>query len=530
MIWHIFKKDLKLLWLFGLAVALLPFAIVAVHLKMDHFFEENETLSSLLLLLELMLYFGVATLTAILVHQDGLVGVRQDWLVRPIRRRDLLAAKLLFVVLAIQLPLFLADLFCALVDGFGFPSSFAAALTENLYFFVGFALPIFAFVSLMKNLTEALGSAFALFVLVIGLEALIAGWNGGNPLGSTTDSGIAWIPQTERLLIYLIAAAAILALQYFRRATRVSRSIFCAAIAICILTQAAPWRYAFGLQSAISAAPAAKPSLRFDPSLGKFHSPVAAESESSDAQFNDRTLRVTDEGAEINIPLQVSGVAGGSILKIDRASVHLLAPNGDDGGSINPAGDLGAFEVRNDGTSSLPPSPYYERVHVRSTSFNRIKNTLVTLQIDYSATVLRLASDVSLPALDANQRIAGVGWCQTELNDDRTAVEVRCLAAGNLPQCGTILLENPATGAQNPAIHGCLDDYSPYFGRYKPPDPIQREGTNLSFRDAAGLVHYPVDGSQLGSARVVLKNYAVAGHFTTRLTIPAIRLADWSAP
>jgi hypothetical protein len=46
-------------------------------------------------------YFGVATLIAALVHQDGLVGVRQDWLERPIRRRDLFAAKVLFVVLAV---------------------------------------------------------------------------------------------------------------------------------------------------------------------------------------------------------------------------------------------------------------------------------------------------------------------------------------------------------------------------------------------------------------------------------------------
>jgi hypothetical protein len=55
-----------------------------------------------------------------------------------------------------------------------------------------------------------------------------------------------------------------------------------------------------------------------------------------------------------------------------------------------------------------------------------------------------------------------------------------------------------------------------------------REGANLFFRDAAGLVHYPVNGSQIGSARVLMKNYAVADHYSMQLTIPAIRLADWS--
>jgi hypothetical protein len=39
----------------------------------------------------------------------------------------------------------------------------------------------------------------------------------------------------------------------------------------------------------------------------------------------------------------------------------------------------------------------------------------------------------------------------------------------------------------------------------------------------------PVDASQIGSAQVLIKSYAVAGHFTTRLVIPSIRLSDWAA-
>ena len=530
MIWHIFKKDWKLLRGFGLAVAVLPFAIVAVHLKMDHFFEENETLSSLLVLLEMMFYFGAATLTAAAVHQDSLVDVRQDWLARPIRRRDLLAAKLLFVLLVAQLPLFLADLAGGLIDGFPFASTLAASLTENLYFLLGFTLPILAFVSLTKNLTQALGGAFALFLAFMGLEMLIAGANGGNPLGPTTDTGVAWIPQTERLLIYLLAATAMIALQYFRRSTPISSYVLGAGIVLCALTQIAPWRFAFGFEKAISAVPAADPSIQFDPALGKYQLPVSAEQQAGGTELTNRNLRVTDAGAVLYLPLQVSGVPAGAILKIDRASVHLLAANGKDKGSISPAGEQGDFEIANDDASGSPSLTRFEPVHIRSNLFNRIKNTPVTLQIEYSATSLRLASTVSFPATGADQRVAGAGWCQTELNDEKTAVEFRCLAAGSMPQCSTVLLQNPATGAHNPAIHGCIDDYSPYFGRYKPPDTILRLGANLNFRDSAGLVHYPVDGSQIGNARVVLKSYAVTGHFTTRLVIPSIRLADWSAP
>ncbi len=530
MIWHILKKDFRLLRVFALAVAALPFAIALVQFKLGHEFEENDSLSSLLLLLELMLYCGVATMTAVLVHLDGLVGVRQDWLVRPLRRRDLLAAKLLFLVLVAQLPLFVANLAGGLADRFALSSTLTVALTENLYLLIGFALPIFAFSSLTKSLTEALAGVFALFLAVMGLEMLIAGTNGGSALGPTTDTGIAWIPQTERLLIYLVAAAAILGLQYFRRATRASRFVLGGAMALCLITQVVPWRYSFGFETAISGTPAADPSLRFDPTLGRFHSPVAAEPDASSAQIGGATRRLADSSMEVYIPLRVSGIAGGSILKIDRAAVHLLAPNGKDEGAVNPVREQGGFEVPGEETSDLSSISHFEPVRVRSSVFNRFKDMPVTLQIDYSATVLRLSSTSVLPALDANQHIARLGWCQTELNDSKTSVELRCVSVGNPTQCLTALLENPASGAHNPVFHGCLDDYAPYFGRYKPPDTIVHEGVNLNFRDEAGLVHYPVDGSQIGNARVLVKTYAAVDHFTTRLVIPSIRLADWSAP
>ena len=251
MIWHILKKDLKLLWIFGLAIAAVQFAIVAVHLKLGHF-EEDEILSSLLFLLELTVYFGAACLIAALVHQDAIVGTRQDWLVRPIKRSDLLAAKLLFLLLFVQLPMLLADIAGGLANGFALSQSLPAALSQNLYMLIGFTLPILAFVSLTKSMTEALGGAFVIFIGVMGLEALITGLNGGSPLGPTTNTGIAWIPQTGRFLIYLLGGIVILALQYFRRKTRISRFVLCAVVALCLLTQIVPWRYAYSWEKSMS--------------------------------------------------------------------------------------------------------------------------------------------------------------------------------------------------------------------------------------------------------------------------------------
>ena len=55
-------------------------------------------------------YLASSFLIVAIVQQDAIPGVRQDWLVRPIRRRDLFLAKMLGVLLMALLPIFAADL------------------------------------------------------------------------------------------------------------------------------------------------------------------------------------------------------------------------------------------------------------------------------------------------------------------------------------------------------------------------------------------------------------------------------------
>ncbi len=531
MIWHIFKKDLKLLWPFGLAAAIMQFAIVAVHLKLG-VFQEQPVFSSLLLLLESMMYFGVAVLIATLVHEDSVVGIRQDWLVRPIRRRDLLAAKLLFLLLAVQLPMLLAGIIGGLANGFPFSPSFFAALSQNVYFLIGFALPIFALVSITRSTSEALGAAFVIFVAdMLGTEALILPMS-GNPLGPTSNTGLTWIPLTWRFVIYFIAGLAILVLQYFRRATRVSRFVLAAAVVVCLITELVPWNAVFAWQEAISPASASTNSIavRFNPALGHFQSATPAPAAASPATFAPVRRREIEEDATLYIPLQFTGIPDGSILKIDRAVTRLNSAETTREQIISTASDPGDFEVSNDAQATLEPRPVYEILHVRGNSYMRFKDTPVALQLGYSATLLSLSSTHAIPAVNGHLRIDSLGHCETRLNDSRTAVEFRCLDIGNTSQCTTVVLQVPAIGLHNPPLHGCRDDYAPYFGRYKPPDPIMHTGFNLDFRDPAGLVRYPVNESMVSGAQVLIRNYAAAGHFTMHLTIPAIRLADWAAP
>lgn len=528
MIGHIFKKDFRLRWPYGLAVATAQFAIVAIHQKLG-VFETQRTFSAVLLALEIMTNIGVAVLIATVVHEDSVVGMRQDWLVRPIRRRDLLAAKLLFLLLTVQVPLLLAGVIGGLANGFPLWPSLSEALSQNIYFLIGFTLPVFAFVSLTGSTSEALGVAFMMIVgSILGLNVLILPIT-GNPLGSTSNTGLAWIPLTFRFAIYFSGALTILVLQYFRRATRASWLVLTASVAICIFSALVPWKVVFALQKAIAPAPIEAQSIavRFNP--GCLQSATATLPVRNPAIAKGDQNQEMNEDTILHIPLLFIGIPRGSILKINSTFARITVSHTTRKQIISAMADRGDFEVPDDDQRTSEPRLVDEILHVRSNIYARIKDAPVTLQLEYSVTLLKLSSTHTIPAVNGDVLITGLGHCKTRLNDSQTEVYLKCLDIGNTSQCTTALLQNPTTGLHNPSLHGCRDDYAPYFGRYQPPDTLLLRSVDFDFRDPSGLIHYPVNESTVNGAHVLIKNYNVAGHFTMHLTVPAIRLAEWSA-
>ncbi|HTM76230.1 MAG TPA: hypothetical protein VL133_01170, partial [Devosia sp.] len=169
MIWHIFKKDLRLLWPLVLIVAAAE-AISDTTWVVLGFFVEPHSLRTIAALLSLGLVVGIAALIISAVHQDTLPGDRQDWLVRPIRRRDLILAKILFVLLAVHGPYLLMDLAQGMGMGFSFWDSLSAAFARSLHLLWVFSLPVLAIAAITSTLVEATG---ALMVIALALIAFI---------------------------------------------------------------------------------------------------------------------------------------------------------------------------------------------------------------------------------------------------------------------------------------------------------------------------------------------------------------------
>jgi hypothetical protein len=519
MIWHIFKKDARLLWWLAAGIAGLRFAEVAMVHSIG-LFPASRQLMNLMMYLAAGVLLGVVFATCAVVHQDAIPGVRQDWLVRPIRRRDLLLAKFLFVVVLIQGPIFIADLVQGLAAGFPAGASLAAASSRSMFLLFLVNIPLLAFASVTRNLLEAITGGVLLFLLFAIFEGLF----GGDPahrFQPTLGTGMEWITVSAMALILCIAAAILLRLQFFRRRTFPAR---CFGIAFAILTLIAtflPWQPAFAIQKSLARAmdSAAAVGLSFQPELGRLR---------RDASF-PLLYPLNGTFALIYLPMRLSGLPENSGVQSDRVQIRVIDP---DGALISalPSFSISGLQTgarRSHGGS--PDQDAYQNVPIRGDLYARIKDRPVRLEINYSLTLFTLASSHALPAINGNQRIPGVGWCTTGINPPETAVRLACEQAGRGPDCMTLILEHIPTGQRNPERFGCDADYAPYRDWQIIPDGMARFGGNLPFRDPNGLAKYPVNGSKLAESRVLMQIYRAADHFTRKLVIPEIRLSDWEA-
>jgi hypothetical protein len=520
MVWHIFKKDWKLLWLFVITVASLHWIATFVRFKLG-LFGEDAMLEMLSEKVAYLAFFGSMFLIAAIVHLEAIPGARQDWLTRPIPRRSLLIEKLLFVVIMVEGPIFAANLFQGLANGFSWRSSLLSAISYMILLLFVLTLPIFTLASVTENMTEAFIFACGC-TFIIGVFLTLADYMNASAHGTligVTHSGVGWIGEVFRFLLVALAAGTILGLQYFHRKTMMARFLVITFGLLLLTTQFLPWRPVFAIEQRLSSNPGTgvQTVVTFDQTGGKFKSPsgLAASSE-------NRQRRGGEDSAEVFLPLQIAGIRNDAILLSDRVEVHVIS---EDGRVIyHGVGD--SFEAAREGPRPIE-AHVYQQIAVPTPVYLSTKNQIVQVRLDYSLTLFGLARSYSLPALDGAKRMPAWGLCKTRMNEAGTAVELRCIEPGKGPICGTAVLENASTGTQNPPRSSCRSDYAPFSAEF--PDNLTRFGANLPFRDPSGLAKFPIDGPQLPQSRVVIRMYEPEDHFTRSLVIPRIELSDWEA-
>lgn len=509
MIWNIFKKDFAQLWLLSALVAIAHLTNAAFWFALGPF-KEPHGLVIVAQVFSFLALLGNLTLITSLVHQEALSDVSQDWLIRPIRRRDLLFSKLLFLLVIVHGPMLLADLAHPLAQGFLFRDALAAALSRNIFVLLAFSLPMFAIATITRTLVQGAAALVATwFVVVVGMGLGILIRGGSAPVFAA--NGIQWMTPAFWSLLAFFAAIVVIPLQYFRRTTFRARSIVATTVLLAPLLSLSTWAAAFSLQQRLSPNSAlAEPiAIAFYPGLRR----STAETDSPSHK-------------EILLPVRVSGLPPESFLMNDHTEIRLIGRDGATlyrGRTVTAIGYEDDFPIR---TMAGGDVVTYQRIELPDKLPDQVITQPVRVEIEYSLTLFNLADANTIPAANGDGRFAAFGLCRTKLDNDGDDIELGCEKTGAAPACISVTLENPNNGLRNPENLSCDPDYAPYTTHVFP-DSMSQFGGGIKFRDLQGLAKYPVDRSQLGEARVILKSYRPTAHFTRRLVIPDIRLDEW---
>ncbi|MGH9689384.1 MAG: hypothetical protein ACRD5K_20150, partial [Candidatus Acidiferrales bacterium] len=311
-------------------------------------------------------------------------------------------------------------------------------------------------------------------------------------------------------IVAALAAMMIIPLQYFRRATKHARALAFAAVLVAPTVSYSTWTRAFAMQQRLSPEPAVADSIAvtFEPGIGP------------------STDSAGIPGGAASLPLFISGLQPESLLLIDRAEIHIASESGVVlyVGQTMPGtgGNNQVLAITSDETDAHT----HQRVALPDAVFNAARARPVHIAINYSLSVFRLDAAATLSAVGGDRHARGFGWCKTKVDEEGDDVELGCLKAGLPPSCFSAALENPLNGLRNPLNIRCVPDYAPYAVQVYP-DSVTRWGGSVQFRDVHGLAKFPVDGSQISSARLFLKSYRPVVHFTRQLIIPRLRPNDW---
>lgn len=207
----ILRKDLRRFW-WEIAITMAPLAILSWLDAQRYDFVPGPMEA----LLSVFLPIAWAYLVAVVVQEDGLVGGRQFWMVRPVASASLAIAKALFIVIAIHIPDFIADCIVVVSHGHLLVGSLAPLLWKQAVVAAVVTIPAAALASVTENLAQFFPAALA-----FGTGAYLLA-------ASKLHDAMPWDPPDTRnrligVAVLLIAAGAVVAIQYCLRRTVLAR-------------------------------------------------------------------------------------------------------------------------------------------------------------------------------------------------------------------------------------------------------------------------------------------------------------------
>ncbi|MGJ5816389.1 hypothetical protein [Paludibaculum fermentans] len=243
--------------------------------------------------IQVVLGIAAAYVIACLVHAETIPGNQQFWVTRPYRRSSLMVAKLLGLLLFVNLPILAARLYVLGRSNFPLTDAVGALMWSQLLLFLGGMLPVAALAAVTSGLVPFLFTVLVLVAVVLGVDASIA-----PPSASAvrlTLSASQWVWNSIVVLTLVSLSVPVLLLQYRARRTWLSRWVIgCVVLGGIAAYVYVPWPVAAAVQSRLSPRryPEGAVELRMEPEARRF--------------FERGMMR--QGGVQVDVPVAVRGL------------------------------------------------------------------------------------------------------------------------------------------------------------------------------------------------------------------------------
>jgi hypothetical protein len=256
-------------------------------------------------LINVLLPISWAFVIVRVIQGESLVGDRQFWVTRPYEWKKLLSAKIIFILVVINLPLLITDLFLLARAGFP-PTRYIVGL---LWMQAMIGLVVLLIAALAAVTATVVQFGLALLVVVLYLVGMVS--LSEQIPSSSFSSSIGDAVQTALLIATPLA---VVLLQYSRRKTAKSRLLIVGFAAILLLILVAtPYRAVVAHQ--------------FPLVEDGQQPPVQLALLPLDKQA-DESVTADEKEVQIEIPFSVSGIADDSIVTVSGVMVAIDAPDG----------------------------------------------------------------------------------------------------------------------------------------------------------------------------------------------------------
>lgn len=428
---HIFKKDFQHLWPQSLLVLVL-IAMFAWMNARSQALTAQYLFSAPMQLLPLLLPIGWWHLVAAVVGQEVLAGEDQFWVTRPYSRLSLVAAKILYIIMFINLPMLIAD--CVILHGQGFPimSHVPGLLFKQLVLFALWLFPAMALAAICQNLWQFLGVGLIVVVTYV-LPSFL-----GVLVPASYWQGTEWIRGCMFIAILVAASVIILLCQYRQRRTAVARLLGVCGLALAFTiphlpSKSALWHWQFARSTLPKPSPSVE--IAFDPARAR---PIGLPSSSSGS-------------VQLYLPLRVTGVPNGAELWLDYVGISI-------------EGQDGLLRANMVQILKTPDGSYWQKTRIDRPVFERLKDQPVTLHVSGYFTLTRNLGTTRLFSQDTLQDVPDWGRCMVQQRQEDWSA--RCWSPFRRPAIGA----TQVFGSSSESVSTSFDSSYLYFetGSYSP--------------------------------------------------------------